>query len=102
MQRLDDAGDLVERTDRITAGALAEQLRAPAPPVLVDVRTASEWTDAHIDGAVNLPLAQLTERVGELPSDRAMVLYCGSGYRSAIATSSSSEPGLKPSGQPEK
>jgi hydroxyacylglutathione hydrolase len=87
MQQLDDAGELVERTDRITAGALAEELRASAPPVLIDVRTTREWSDAHIDGAVNLPLAQLAERTGELPLDRAMVVCCASGYRSAIATS---------------
>ena len=95
MQRLDDAGELVERIDRITAGALAEQLRAPAPPVLVDVRTTTEWSEAHIDGAVNLPLAHLAERARELPSDRPMVVYCGSGYRSAIATSLLRRDGLK-------
>jgi len=87
MQRLDAADDLLERTERITAGSLAEQLRASAPPVLVDVRTAREWSEAHIDGALNLPLAHLIERAGELPSDRAAVVYCASGYRSAIATS---------------
>jgi len=87
MQQLAHAPEVVERTERITAGSVAEQLATPAPPLLVDVRTTREWEDAHIDGAVNLPLAHLGERVGTLPQDRPLVVYCASGYRSAIATS---------------
>jgi len=54
MQQLADAPDLVERTQRITAGSLAERLDAGVAPQLVDVRTAPEWSESHIDGAVNL------------------------------------------------
>lgn len=56
MQQLDHAPELVERTDRITAGSVAEQLTAPKPPLLVDVRTKQEWSDAHIHPATNLPI----------------------------------------------
>jgi glyoxylase-like metal-dependent hydrolase (beta-lactamase superfamily II)/rhodanese-related sulfurtransferase len=87
MQQLADAPELVERTERITAGSLAEQLRSPAPPLMVDVRTAAEWSQGHIEGAVNLPLSQLADRAGELPAERSLVLYCATGYRSAIASS---------------
>jgi rhodanese-related sulfurtransferase len=87
MQQLDDTPDLMERTERITAGSVAEQLTAPSPPLLVDVRTSSEWDEEHIDAAVNLPLAQLPDRMPELQGDRPLVVYCTSGYRSAIATS---------------
>ena len=87
MQQLDAAPGLIERIERVTAGSVAEQLEAPDPPVLVDVRTPGEWSEAHIDGAVNLPLARLADRVGELPADRPLVIYCASGYRSAIAVS---------------
>ena len=87
MQQLDDAPELVERIERITAGSVAAQLDDPEPPVLVDVRTAGEWDAGHIDHAVSLPLSQLAARLCELPQDRALVVYCASGYRSAIATS---------------
>jgi len=87
MQQLDNAPELVERIERITAGSVAEQLAAPAPPVVVDVRTTREWREGHIDGAVNLPLSQLAEHRRELPSNRQVIVYCASGYRSAIATS---------------
>ncbi len=95
MQQLDDAPELIERTERITAGSLAEQLSSSAPPLLVDVRTAPEWNDSHIDGAVNLPLSQLADSVGELRSDRDLVVYCAGGYRSAIAASMLRRAGLR-------
>jgi glyoxylase-like metal-dependent hydrolase (beta-lactamase superfamily II)/rhodanese-related sulfurtransferase len=87
MQQLEDAPELVERTERITAGSVAERLDAPEPPLLLDVRTAREYGDGHVDGAVNVPLSQLAERIDELRAARAVVVYCASGYRSAIASS---------------
>jgi hydroxyacylglutathione hydrolase len=87
MQQLDSAPELIERSERITAGSVAEQVAAPAPPVVVDVRTTREWREGHIDGAVNLPLSQLAERGRELPPNRQLIVYCASGYRSAIAAS---------------
>ena len=72
MQQLGEAPDLIERIERITAESVAEQLVSPAPPLLIDVRTAREWDEAHIDGAVNAPLARLMDRVEEIPSDRSL------------------------------
>ena len=86
MQQLEDETELIGRVERITAGSAAEQLGSPHPPLLLDVRTASEYGEAHIEGAVNVPLSQLAGRIGELPTDRAIVVYCASGYRSAIAS----------------
>lgn len=87
MQALEAAPELIERTLRITAGVLAQQLRSEQPPLVVDVRTEHEWREERIDGAVNVPLSRLAERIGELPRDRSIVLYCASGYRAAIAAS---------------
>jgi glyoxylase-like metal-dependent hydrolase (beta-lactamase superfamily II) len=79
--------ELIERIERITAGSLAEQLSGPAPPMVVDVRTRSEWEQQRIDGSFNVPLSRLAEALGALPSERPIVVYCSSGYRSAIAAS---------------
>jgi rhodanese-related sulfurtransferase len=87
MEQLDDAPELVERIERITAGSAAEQLSSSTPPLLVDVRAPREWSDGHIDGAVNLPLSQIAGRIDELPTDRQLIVYCSSGYRSAVAAS---------------
>jgi len=87
MQALETRPDLVERTERITAPTLAEQLGGPEPPLVLDVRTEQEWQTAHITGSLNIPLQHLRERLDDVPRDRQIVVHCGSGYRSAIAVS---------------
>ena len=87
MQELEDAPQLVGRIERITAGSLAEQLDSAQPPVVIDVRNPGEWGASHIEGAVNVPLSQLAGRVDELARDRKLIVYCASGYRSAVAVS---------------
>jgi glyoxylase-like metal-dependent hydrolase (beta-lactamase superfamily II)/rhodanese-related sulfurtransferase len=87
MQALDSRPELLERTERVTASSLAEQLGGPEPLLVVDVRTPREWEEKHVEGAVNVPLGQLRERRASLPQERVIVVYCTSGYRSAIAAS---------------
>jgi len=43
----------------------------------------------------NVPLSQLADRSGEIPSDKRLVLYCASGYRAAIGTSLLRRAGLQ-------
>jgi NADPH-dependent 2,4-dienoyl-CoA reductase/sulfur reductase-like enzyme/rhodanese-related sulfurtransferase len=56
-----------------------------APGVLLDVREPSEFEAGNIDGAVNIPLNSLRERLGELPRDGRIVVYCGVGMRAYLA-----------------
>ncbi len=84
---LDARPELVARTQRTTVQALAERLASPNAPLVVDVRTPSEWNAGHIDGSLNLPLNTLAARLAELPSGRELALVCRTGYRSSIATS---------------
>ncbi|MEB3283602.1 MAG: rhodanese-like domain-containing protein [Lyngbya sp.] len=53
-------------------------------PLLVDVRESSEYNSGHIPGAINIPLRTLAENLDKIPSDRLVVLYCTTGYRSAM------------------
>jgi rhodanese-related sulfurtransferase len=55
--------------------------------VLVDTRTHDEFANGHILNAVNLPLADLQDRLAELQAHRGrpIVIYCESGRRSAQA-----------------
>lgn len=50
--------------------------------VLVDVRQPDEYTQGHIPGAILIPLGEISERIGELPPDKDIILYCRSGKRS--------------------
>jgi glyoxylase-like metal-dependent hydrolase (beta-lactamase superfamily II)/rhodanese-related sulfurtransferase len=86
MEPLEHAADLIERTERVTAGSLAQQLDDDEPPVLIDVRAPEEWRQRRINRAVNFPLSRLDRQLDSLPRGR-MVLYCETGYRSSIAAS---------------
>jgi rhodanese-related sulfurtransferase len=52
---------------------------------IVDVRADHEWEAGHVAGAVHLPLAELSQRVGELDRDRPVVVYCRGGSRCEMA-----------------
>ena len=54
---------------------------------LIDVREDNEWNDGHAEGAIHLGRG-IIERdiVGKFPDKNAdLILYCGGGYRSALA-----------------
>jgi rhodanese-related sulfurtransferase len=53
---------------------------------LLDVRTPQEFSQKHVDAAINIPVQELDNRLRELePKDRPIVVYCRSGHRSALA-----------------
>jgi hydroxyacylglutathione hydrolase len=54
--------------------------------VLLDVRRASEWNVARIEGAVHIPLHELPRRIAEVPPGEIWV-HCKGGYRAAVAAS---------------
>jgi len=53
--------------------------------MLIDVREPGEFSGGHLDGAVNVPLSQLTVRMHTIPRDKSLYLYCQSGMRSRQA-----------------
>src|SRR5574342_339390 len=44
-------------------------------PLMIDVRSAEEFKEAHIKGSISIPLGDFARRIGEIPRDRALVLY---------------------------
>ncbi len=57
-----------------------------ASAYLLDVRELEEWNDGHIAGAMHIAMAQLPDRLAELPSDRTITVVCRSGNRSGKVT----------------
>lgn len=47
---------------------------------LIDVRPEREFVNGHVPGAVNIPLAEMAERLAELPRDTPVVAYCRGPY----------------------
>ncbi|MDO0973000.1 MBL fold metallo-hydrolase [Mycolicibacterium frederiksbergense] len=69
---------------------LSETIGADGLTVL-DVRQEGEFDEAHIPGAVNIPLHELLSRRDEVPDGQVWV-HCGSGYRASIAASMLDKP----------
>ena len=53
---------------------------------LLDVRNPPELAVESVPGAINIPLPQLRARLGELPRDREIFVFCRSAQRSYYAT----------------
>jgi len=47
--------------------------------IFIDARTALEYSLGHIDGAKNIPLSEIRERMKEIPKDKKVILYCNHG-----------------------
>lgn len=75
---------LFNRTRPIDAQRAADLLAARSV-VALDVRHDAEWKTGHIQGAIHIPLTQLSDRLHQLPSDKTIVTVCRSGHRSALA-----------------
>jgi hydroxyacylglutathione hydrolase len=63
-----------------------EQVRRHRPVVVLDVRRAEEYDAARIEGAVNIAIHDLPQRVDQVPEGEVWV-HCASGYRASIAAS---------------
>ena len=71
---------------QISSSELAAEMQTGSVAV-IDVRGATEWEAGHLPGVANIPLGYLSDRLGELPRDKPLVMQCQGGARSAIATS---------------
>ena len=64
------------------------ELVADTSVVVLDVRTASEYAEGHIEGSINIDQGQsdfMEKARAALPADRKIAIYCRSGRRSANA-----------------
>lgn len=79
--------DAKTRVTEITAAAYAELAATGSPIVLIDVREESEWAAGHAAGAIHLGKGIIERDIEARLPDKAiaLVLYCGGGYRSALA-----------------
>jgi rhodanese-related sulfurtransferase len=63
----------------------AHEAMSTGGAILIDVREQWEWEQQRIAGAVLIPLAEVPERLGEIPDDRDVYLHCRGGGRSGRA-----------------
>lgn len=81
---VDDARTRIEET---TVPVIHERLEKGETFLLIDVREKEEWDKGHIPGAVHVGKGVIERDIHSVAEsmDQEMVLYCGGGYRSALA-----------------
>jgi len=79
--------DAKTRIREIDVEALRELLRDGRQAVIIDTREESEWACGHLAGAIHLSKGVIERDIETTvpDKDRLIVLYCGGGYRSALA-----------------
>lgn len=81
------------RTDLIPA---TEFLQAAAEDtILLDVRSDLEYENGYLEGAVNIPLDELRDRINELDKSKTILVYCQVGLRGYIASRILTQRGYK-------
>lgn len=74
-----------EFDDLSTMAYFSDYVKPERDHFLVDVRTPQEFMMGRIPGAVNIPLNEIMQRMGELPKDKEIIVVCASGNRSQSA-----------------
>jgi rhodanese-related sulfurtransferase len=79
--------DAKSRVRQIDIEGYKKMVAAKEPHVLVDTREDREWADGHVAGAVHLSKGIIERDIETKYPDKAteLVLYCGGGFRSALA-----------------
>jgi rhodanese-related sulfurtransferase len=84
LKLVDDAKSRVKETD---INGYKKMVANGEKPLLIDTREDNEWTAGHAVGAVHLSKGIIERDIEAKVSDKGtkMVLYCGGGFRSALA-----------------
>mmetsp|Transcript_11912 Transcript_11912/g.30177 ORF Transcript_11912/g.30177 Transcript_11912/m.30177 type:complete len:177 (-) Transcript_11912:1549-2079(-) len=86
---------------RLDVASFEEELLANPPPegvFLLDVRSEKQWNDSgHVEGAVHIPMGDLTAMASDLPADKTkkILVYCNSGNKSQAAAKALLEMGYE-------
>lgn len=81
------SGSKYDSIPSLYAGDLKKRLDDKKDFTLLDVRQKEEFESGHLDGAVHIYLGYLPARLEEVPKDKPVVTFCGSGKRAIIAAS---------------
>jgi rhodanese-related sulfurtransferase len=79
--------DAKSRVKQIDIEAYKKMRAAGLPHILVDTREDSEWAGGHVAGAIHLGKGIIERDIENKVPDHSttLVLYCGGGFRSALA-----------------
>ena len=87
MHDWETAGRRFEGIPQVYIGEIKRRLEAREPFTLLDVRSAREFAEGHLRGAVHIYVGELSDRLDEIPVARPITTFCGSGHRAIVAAS---------------
>ena len=61
-------------------------IKSTNPLHLIDLRTKGEFEAGHIDGAANIPVDEIRDRLNEIPAGKRIDIYCEAGLRGYLAS----------------
>jgi rhodanese-related sulfurtransferase len=87
--------DAKSRVQQIDIDQYKNMAASSDPPLLVDVREDNEWAAGHAAGAIHLGKGIIERDIESKVPDKStkVVLYCGGGFRSALAADALSKMG---------
>ena len=79
--------DAKTRIKEVTVSDTKERMKQNPAAKLIDVREDNEWDSAHATGAIHLGKGIIERDIETMVPDKSteLILYCGGGYRSALA-----------------
>lgn len=80
--------DAKSRVREVTVAETRQRMRENKDAKLIDVREDNEWNEAHAAGAIHLGKGIIERDIETTVPDKdtELILYCGGGYRSALAS----------------
>jgi len=84
---LNIVNDAKSRVREISVADTQQRMSADNDVKLIDVREDNEWNDAHAGGSIHLGKGIIERDIETAVPDKdtELILYCGGGYRSALA-----------------
>ncbi|MDP4689882.1 MAG: rhodanese-like domain-containing protein [Candidatus Nanopelagicales bacterium] len=79
---------------RLSFQDLASEIATETAAYIIDTRQILEWESGHVEGAHFIPFYEIADRLAEIPRDRPVYVYCGSGYRAAAVVSLLQQEGI--------
>jgi rhodanese-related sulfurtransferase len=80
-------GELPAVTRRVDFDTVKSEWAAHPDAIVMDTRQILEWESGHVEGAAFIPFYEVLDRLADIPRDRDVYVYCGSGYRSGAVVS---------------
>lgn len=79
------AGNIIRNEGRVITPRQLAELKQQEDITILDCRTAKEYEEGHVEGAILIPVDELRQRYKELDPNKKVVVYCRVGYRAHVA-----------------